>query len=291
VTDAIDRPEKESYVLVELRHGTGQASIARYTDLERDFGPFVSTPTMEVEIPDNVGTFQEKEARVVLPLDAFTERLSDGLPHSPTYIRIEQQIRGLTAGEAGTNLVLFRGQVERAFQNHQRRPNRVAIQALAAKSRLDVNLGLQMNHHDEARIFGPMSGLVQATHDQTGQIAVIDGKEITISTPNGSITSPTAPGGTNDRFWERGWLERDGARIGIHIWTIADPTVFVLRERPPADWLLAGAASILFVPGSHGTIEDARDVWDDEEHFLGFGYATPNYNVIIQNPSGGWHAI
>jgi hypothetical protein len=286
VTRAIVRPERESYVLVQFAYGDGAATLASYTDLERDVTPYVSTPLLEVDIPDNVGTFQEKECRIVLPLDAFTDRLSDGLPHSPVYVRVEQQIRGLTAGESGTNLVLFRGRVERTFRNHQRRSNMVAVQALLAKSRLDVHLGLQMNHHDEARIFGPMSGVAQVTHQRTGQIAVIDGKEVTISTPNASITSPTAPGGTNDRFWERGWLEKDGARIGVHIWTIADPTVFVLRERPPGDWLLAGAASILFVPGTHGTIEDARAVWDDEEHFLGYGYASLNYNPIIQNPFG-----
>lgn len=286
MTRAIARPEKESYILVEFLYGLDALTPARYTDLERDFNDFVSTPTLEVEIPDNVGSFQEKECRVTLPLDAFTSRLSDGKPHSPVFLKIEQQIRGLTSGEAGSNLILFRGRVERAFRNHQRRANQVAIQALLSKSRLDVPLGLQMNHHDEARIFGPMSGLVQASHQQTGQIASVNGKEVTISTPRAVITAPTAPGGDNSRFWERGWLEKDGARIGVHIWTIADPTVFVLRESPPADWLLAGATSILFVPGSHGTVEDARAVWDDEEHFLGYGYATPNYNTLISSPGG-----
>lgn len=287
MTDAIDRSEKESYLLVEFFHGEDATVPERYTDLERDFSNYVSTPLLEVEIPDNVGTFQEKEARIVLPLDDFTDRLSDGLPHSPVFVKVQQQIRGLTAGEAGTNLVLFRGRVERTIRNYQRRPNLVAIQALLAKSRLDVSLGLQMNHHDEARLFGPMSGLVQADHQQTGQIAAIDGKEITITTPRTGITNPTAPGGTNDRFWERGWIEKDGARIDIHIWSIADPAVFVLRERPPADWLLAGATSILFVPGTHGTVEDARDVWDDEDNFNGWGYATPDYNTILENPAGG----
>lgn len=282
MTRAVDRPEKETYTLAEFRHGTNAATIERYTDLERDFGPFLSTPTMQVELPDNTGAFQEREARVVLPLDAFTDRLSDGKPHSPIYLRIEQQLRGLTAGEAGTNLVHHRGRVERVIRNHQRRPGQVAIQSLLSKSRLDVPLGLQMNHHDEARLFGPMSGVVQASHQQTGQIATILGKVVTITTPRAQITAPTAPGGDNSRFWERGWLERDGARIGIHIWTIADPTTFVLRETPPSDWLLAGATSILFVPGTHGTIEDARAVWDDEEHFLGFGYSTPNYNTILR---------
>ena len=287
MTDAITRPEKESYLLVTFFHGEDAAEQEFYTDLERDFSNFVSTPLMDVEIPDNTGTFSDQRTRIVLPLDDFTDRLSDGLPHSPVFVRVEQQIRGLTAGEAGTNLILCRGQVEETVRNYQRRPNMVAIEVLLAKSRLDVAMGLQMNHHDEARLFGPMSGVVQATHEQTGQIAAIDGKEITITTPRVNITNPTAPGGTNDRFWERGWLEKDGARIGIHIWSIADPAVFVLRERPPNDWLLAGTSSILFVPGTHGTVEDARDVWDDEEHFNGWGYATPDYNVILENNQGG----
>lgn len=281
---ALTRPEKESWILVDFYYGSAAGSRASYTDLERDVDFHVSTPLLAVDLPDNTGTFQEQECKVVLPLDAFTDRLTDGLPHSPVFIRVEEQTRGLSAGEAGTNLVLFRGRVERVIRNYQGNKDMVSVQALLAKSRLDIPLGMQGNHHDECRIFGPMSGLVQATHDETGQIASLDGKEVTISTPRTVITAPTAPGGDNTRFWERGWLEKDGLRIGIHIWTIATPAVFVLRERPPADWVLAGTTSILFVPGAHGTIEDARDVWDDEEHFLGFGYACPSYNPIIENP-------
>lgn len=281
---AIARPEKESYLLVEFRYGDGAASFARYTDWAQLTNGHTSVPTMEVDLPPNTGTFQEKEARVVLPLDAFTDRISDGLPHSPIFVRIEEYTLGLASGDEGSLLTHFRGRVERTIRNYQGRSNMVGVLALPAKSRLDVPLGFQCNHHDEARIFGPMSGLTQAAHEKNGQIAAIDGKEVTISTPASLITNPTAPGGNNTRFWERGWLEKDGLRIGIHIWTIADPTVFVLRKRPPSDWLLAGANSILFVPGSHGTIEDARDVWDDEENFLGLGYAMQSYNPIIENP-------
>jgi len=283
---ALAQPEKESYLLVEFRHGAGATTVERYTDWGQAILGHASTPLMEVELPDNGGDLGEREARITLPLDAFTDRLSDGLPHSPIFVRVEEQVRGLVAGSAGSNLVLFRGRVERAVRNYQGRPSMVSVTALPAKSRLDVPLGLQMNHHDEARLFGPMSGLTQSAHDLTGQIASVSGKEVTISA-NASIESPTAPGGTNDRFWERGWLEKDGLRIGVHVWNKnADPKVFVLRARPPADWVLAGSNSILFVPGSHGTIEDARDVWDDEEHFLGLGYAAPDYNPIIENPLG-----
>jgi hypothetical protein len=284
---ALSRPEKESYLLVEFRHGEDRAEIERYTDFQRDTLGFTSTPLMEVDLPPAGGEFGERETRIVLPLDAFTDRLSDGLPHSPTFVKIEERTHGLIAGDEASVLVLFRGQIERAVRNYQGRTNMVAVKALPLKSRLDVRVGLQCNHYDEVRIFGPMSGLTQSAHDQTGQIASLDGKEVTITTPNPAITAPTAPGGNNDRFWERGYLEKDGLRIAIHIWNrLDDPTVFVLRQRPPPDWVLAGAASILFIPGTHCTLEDSRDVWDDEEHFLGLGYAMLNYNPIFENPQG-----
>jgi hypothetical protein len=271
---------------VEFKYGADRASVARYTDWQQDILQFASTPLMEVDLPPNGGEFGEREARIVLPLDAFTDPLSDGLPHSPTFVKIEEQTHGLEAGDEATVLTLFRGQVERGIRNYQGRTSLVALKALPLKSRLDVKIGLQCNHYDEARLFGPMSGLVQSSFDQTGQIASINGKEVTIS-PNASIENPTAPGGTNDRFWERGWLEKDGLRISVHIWNkLDDPKVFALRQRPPANWVLAGATSILFIPGTHATIEDARDVWDDEEHFLGLAYAMLNYNPIFENPEG-----
>ena len=287
MTRAIARPSKESYLFVEFHYGEDLATLVRYTDEGRDSIGFTSTPLMKVSLPPNGGEFGEREARIELPLDAFTDRISDGLPHSPTFVKIEERTRGLIAGDEATVLVLFRGQVERTIRNYHGRANMVAIQALSAKSRLDVPMGLQCNIYDEVRLFGPMSGLVQNDHDQTGEIASLDGKEVTISTPNGNVTSPTTPGGNNDRFWERGWMEKDGLRIGIHIWDrVANPAVFVLRQRPPADWVLAGANSILFVPGTHCTIEDSRDVWDDEEHFLGLAYAALTYNPLFENPLG-----
>jgi len=285
MTRALAKPEKESYLLVEFRHGENSATSERYTDFQQDTVGFTSTPLMEVELPDNTGTFDESETKIVLPIDAFTDRLSDGLPHSPTYVKIEERTQGFVSGDEASVLILFRGQVKRVVRNYQGRTNMVAIFAVPAKSRLNVPLGLQCNHHCERRLFSPGCTLLQSSFDQPGQIASIDGKEVTI-VASAAIENPTAPGGTNDRFWERGYLEKDGLRIGIHVWTISDPKVFVLRKRPPSDWILAGAGSILFVPGCHGTIEDCRVVWDNEDHFLGLGYAMPDYSPNIENPTG-----
>lgn len=282
---SLSRPEKESYLLVEFRFGDPAVPIfQRYTDWGQSVTNYPSEPTMEVSLSANTATFDQQESRIILPLDSFTDRISDGLPHSPTFVRVDEVTLGLTAGDQGSFRTLLRGRVVRFVRDFQGRNDSVALFVLSAKARLDVPLGLQCNHHDEFRLFGPGSGLSQATFQRTGQIAAIDGKEVTISTPNLLITAPTSPGGNVDRYWERGFLEKDGLKIGVHIWKLTDPTKFVLRRRPPSDWLLAGAASILFVPGSHKTIEDARAVWANEANFGGFGYAMPAYHPIFESP-------
>src|SRR5688572_2489670 len=284
---ASGRPEKESYLLVTFRHGDPDV-FERYTDWTQENLGHVSTPSMEVEIPENTGTFDERECRILLPLDDFTSVASSGRPHSPIYVTVEETTAGLFAGDAGSTRTLFIGRVVRASKNWQGRADTAAFFALPAKSRLKRSMGLQCNHHCIWQLFGPgcRGGTFQASaFRRPGQIASVDGQEITIM-PDASIENPATPGGgSNDRFWERGYLERDGLRIDVARWVRSDdPKVFVLRNRPPDSWILAGAGSVIFYPGCHKTIEDCRDTWDREERFQGLGYAMLPYNPNIESP-------
>ncbi len=288
---AAGSPEKQSYILVTFRHGSQASPVyERYASWNRDTDGFTATPEMDVEIPDNTGTFDRKEARILLGIDDFTGVVASGLPHSPMFIQIEELTQGLFPGDAGTRKILFKGRTTRTVKNFQGRNDTVAFFALPIKSRLDVPMGLSCNHHCIWRLFGRGCSLIQVNFQEQGQIAVMDGKEITISTPNAVITAPTSPGGNVDRFWERGFLEKDGLTIGIHIWELTNPTVFILRRRPPDSWLLAGGNSITFVPGCHKTVEDCENVWDNVEGqggeggFGGFGYAMLPYNPQYENP-------
>lgn len=290
MTTAAGSPEKQGYIFVTFRHGSpASPTYERYARTNIDTDGFAAKPNMGVDIPDNTGTFDNKEARILLDIDDFTSPLSSGLPHSPIFVQIEEVTQGLFTGDAGTRKTLFKGRVTRTIRNYQGRNDTVAFFALPIKARLDVPMGLQANHHCGWRLFSMGCGRLQALHQVFGQIAAIDGKEITISA-NPAITSPSSPGGNVDRFWERGFLLRDGLTIGVHLWVLTTPTVFVLRRRPPDSWLLAGPTSITFVPGCHKTIEDCRDVWDNEEGYLGqggfggFGYAMPPYNPLFENP-------
>lgn len=287
MTSSLDRSEKESYLLVEFRYGDSfSPQYARYTDWGQDTAGYTSTEGLEVETPENVGTFSEKEARVVLPMDAFTTRASDGLPHSPIFLRITEITAGLFPGDASHQLVLFNGRVERSVRNFEGANNSVAFFALPIKSKLDVPLGLQCLHTCIWSLFRNAcgNGRAEASHRIFDQIEAIDGAEITVNALS-ALCSPVSPGGNVDRYWERGYVEKDGLQIGIRIWKLTDPTVFVLRRRPPSDWLMAGVGSIKFVPGCHKTIQDCRDVWDNEENFNGLGYAMLPYNPLFENPS------
>jgi hypothetical protein len=293
MTNANQSPEKVSYLLVVVRHGDPLApTFERYTDFASDVEGHVSTPAMEVQIPDNNGTFDKTELKMMLPLDDFTADASSGLPHSPMFLQVDEVTLPQFIGQSGSRRILYKGRVVRTIRNYQGRGNSVAFFALPAKARLDVPMGMQCNHHCYARLFSPLCGLNISSHQVFGEIAAMDGKEITISA-NASITAPTSPGGNVDRFWERGYLEKDGLQIGVHIWVLTDPTVFVLRRRPPNSWLLAGPTSIKFVPGCHKTIQDCRDVWDNEEGqgptigggFAGYGYAMLPYNPLFENPA------
>lgn len=287
---AAGSPEKESYLLVAFKHGDPfSPTYERYTDWNRDVAGHASTPSMGVEITDNSSGFDSKETRILMPVNAFTSAVASGLPHSPIFLQISEITAGLFPGDAGSNKVLFKGRVTRSIKNFQGRNDTVALFALPIKSRLDVPMGIQCNHHCSWRLFSRGCGLTESSFSKLGQIAVMDGKVITISA-NAAITAPISPGGDVSRYWERGFLEKDGLTIGIHVWEIADPATFVLRRRPPNSWLLAGASSVKFIPGCHKTVEDCRAVWNNEVGqggvggFGGYGYSMLPYNPLYQNP-------
>jgi hypothetical protein len=289
MVQAIDKPEREGYLLVTIRYGDPTfPTFSYYTDWTQDTLGFLSTPSMEVDLKGNVGTFDEREVQIALPKgDAFTTAFSGGLTHSPAFARIEEITAGLAAGDAGERRVVFNGRVVRSIKNFEGRSDTVVLFCQNVKSRLKVPMGLACNHHCDFRVFGPgcnAGGLIASAHEKYSELAAIDGNEVTVDAGASSIVTPTSPGGNVDRYWERGYVEKDGLRIDIHIWSLADPTVFSLRRRPPDSWLLAGSTSIRFVPGCHKTIEDCRAVWDNENQAGHFGYGMLPYNPQFESP-------
>lgn len=293
MTKAADKPEKQSHLQVNFQYGDiNSPDFIGFTDWTVSQGQFMSTPTMKVTLPANSGVLDDAPVQVEIPLeaDAWLEAYTEDVAREFVFVEITEVTRPLEGGPQATTLILFRGLVTDSVRNWQ--GDRIAMfECRSYKQRLDFPIAVAATHQCTWRLFGRGCLLNQTTFQRTGQLATIDGKVVTITTPNAAITSPTSPGGNTDRYWERGFLEKDGLQIPVMKWVKAeDATRFILRDVPPADWLLAGATSIRFVPGCHKTIEDCRDVWDNEQGvsgsvgggFNGIGYAMVPYNPLFE---------
>jgi hypothetical protein len=274
-----DRPEKESYLLVTFYSGEGLANQNKYTNFEQTTEGFPSEPRMEVEMPENTGTFDRHELRIWLPYDTFTNRVGSGVPHSPLFVRIEEVTNGLFPGDQSTRLVLYRGRVMHTQRNFQKRPNTVAFFCLPAKALLDIPLGLPCNHHCVWTLFKGGCGASEARFDLQTEIDSVDGQEVTITD-----TAVTTPGRSDARYWKRGYMEKDGLQIGIREYDgDTDFTKFYMDRRVPTDWI-GGTNDIRIVPGCDKTIENCRSRFNQEETFGGAGYGIPPYQPNIESP-------
>lgn len=273
------RPERESFVLVSFFYGTNLAMQSRYTDLDQPYPGFTSEPRMSLSIPENDGIFSKRQLRVILPLDVFTTRASDGTPHSPIFIIVEEVTQGLFPGDQNTQRVLFRGRVHSATRNYQGKANVAAFLCDTQKVRLDVAMGLPCDHHCAWTLFKGGCGAVEVDFDIITEIDSVDGQEVTITD-----TAVTGPAAGDPRYWKRGYLEKDGLRIGIRDYDgDTDPTKFYVSRRVPTDWI-GGSGDIRAVPGCDKTIETCRARFDEEETFLGLGYSIPPYQPNIESP-------
>lgn len=276
---AYARPEKEGFVLVTFFHGTDLLTREKYTDWDQPFLGAKSEPRMSLAIPENTGTFDKQELRIILPVDPFTSRAGSGVPHSPMYVIVQEITQGLFTGDQSSQKVLYAGRITRTIKNYHGQNNKVGFFALTLKSRLDISMGLPCNHHCSWTLFHAGCQVTEGLFDAMGEIDSSDGTEITVTT-----TDVITPGGTDARYWKRGYLEKDGLRISIRDYNGAVDATKLFTARPvPSDWV-GGTNDIHFVPGCDKTIETCRSRFDAEEFFLGLGYAIPAYQPNFENP-------
>ena len=87
---AYARSEKEGFVVVTFFYGEDLGTQSKYTDWDQEFLGATSEPRMQLSIPENEGTFDKRELRIVLPLDIFVTRATSGVPHSPIFVIVEE---------------------------------------------------------------------------------------------------------------------------------------------------------------------------------------------------------
>ena len=286
MTAPLEGSEKRGCVLVECQHGDPDApSYARYTDWSQDVsgpGPrdpdtgspsvvvYTSTPALEVRPIRRTGTFDEPPVQIYLPLDTWSDRLSAGEPHSPVYVRV-LEAHETADGRLQDVLVLHAGRLARTVRNPGGRTSTVLLESTSMKAELSLPLGLPANHLCVWTLGGRGCRIDLEPQTQPGVLASITG-----SGKDAAITGlPLRTG----RFWQRGYLEHEGLRIGIQDWIDTSPTRFILRDQPPADWI---GDVVSVIPGCDKSIETCRSRWANEARFGGFGYAMPPYDPTYE---------
>ncbi len=162
----------------------------------------------------------------------------------------------------------LRGTVVRAIRNPEGKSKMVRLECLPSKGLLSTAMGIVVQNQCPW-IFGQRGcGIDTGPLKESGTIDSIDGKKVTVS---GLTTT------TTDRYWHRGFVERDGLKIGIREYTTGNE--FELIREPPSDW---EAQVGIFTPGCDKYIETCRARWDNESNFGGSGYAIPNVHPIIE---------
>lgn len=264
---SLDQSAKVAWSLVEFRYGApGAPTYLRVTDLDDDVdcyvGLFTSLPSMEVALPQVTGVLDDKPLTISVDRAAATlfQDLTSGQPHSPVFVTVYEYVLGGSVNQ-GSIYKVFSGRLARALRNADQHTNFVKLEAVTQKGRLKIAQGIVANHQCPWSFGGEGCGVAVTTG--VGVCAAL----------NGSVATITGLGAQPDRFWHRGFVERDGLRIMIREWVSG--TAFALTRRPPASWV---GQNVTVSAGCDKTIETCRNRWNNEANFGGAGYAMPDHN-------------
>ncbi len=272
----IDQPQHSARWLVEFTWN--QTNTLKVTDWQTqvthvDLGTFSPLPDMEIRVPTNTGEINEQplEIRVIRDGDALFQDLTTGEPHAPVTVEVYEEMWDDTTANTPITMKHFSGRIVRAYRNFQGRSQLVKLEAVSIKSRLDVPMGLPCNPQ-----------CVWALFDNNCQVPSIFYLGTLAAVGSGNTATVTGLAAQTGRYFERGYLERNGLRIGIREWQDTAATTFYLRQRVPADWV---GQTVNVFPGCDKTIETCRSRWSNEQRFGGFGYAIPDYQPNYEAPA------
>lgn len=273
-----DQPAHNAYWLVEFTWGA--SNVLRVTDWEDDvvepnLGTFEALPTLEVRLPTKTGALDEQPLELVVLRSTKTlfEDLTKGEPFATVTVKVYESAFTPGGTTPATVVYHYEGRISQVVRNFQNRAEQVKIEALSVKSELDVPLGLPATPQCPWTL-GDGVNCLAALPNTNGTVNQAYTQKII------EITGLSPPGG-DVRYYERGYLELDGLRIGIRRWVSTDPTTFHLRQKLPAAWI---GLSVRVVPGCDKTIETCRARWGQEERFAGFGYSIPDYQPNYETP-------
>ncbi len=265
---------KETVTLVEFRYGDVSLNVIRFTDDSVNqsapigitpAGLFYSQPTMEVILAPRTGVLEEEptKLRFIKPVSGFLDKITNGEPFAPVLVTIWEFTKD---ADLNTDLtIMFKGRLGKATRNKDGVDGQVEIEVKSSKEGWEnFPLGIEATHQCAWRFGGPGCGAVVGFDDYT--VTLIAGTQVTIN------SVPIR----RDRYYNKGFFQRDGLRIKIRDWR--NGATFEMVRQPPADWL---NKPVRVFQGCDQLIETCKLI-GNEQKFAGFGYAMLSYNPLFE---------
>lgn len=274
-------PFKQTYHAIEFRYGdvtdpnaTEYYNITNWTSNIAQLGAeYISFPTLDISLPEATMSLNEQPLSIRIPIgesDEFADRISNGEPHEPIFVSCAE----INVGDTNQFQVerLFVGQVATVTRNPSGDEDVIEIECEGVKQQLqDSTLNILATAYCPWTFGGRGCFFNVEGAIDPGTLTVIDGASVTIT----GVASPS------DYYWHRGYIRRNGLRIGIRDWRSSAPTIFHLNAQPPARWI---GQTVTAVPGCDKTITTCRNRWNREEFFGGIGIALVPYNPNLEQP-------
>lgn len=276
MAEALDLSAKQEYLLVALTWDGGSRYYTDWTsDVPFEGNTYVSTPDMEVKLPINDGLFAAQDCRIAVPMvdtvTDFTQRVTSGLPFPRVTATVAEILRTVDGGPQTNVNRLFVGELVVGRRNYNRNRKKIVLQFLPIKAQLEtIALGLPCTHQCIHYLGSPGCGIDMTLSPRkvTVTITAIDGKEVTIA------SHPTVEAQA-DYFYHRGFLQKNSLNISIREWRSHTPLKFYTVRQAPDFWV---GQTLTLLSGCDGSKKTCINRYNNEEHFLGLGYAMPAYH-------------
>lgn len=232
---------------------------------------FEATPLLNITAQANSGTFEQKAWTFDVPYTAahstFLDPITSGRAKPQVLITAWEYF---IEGSEVQILTHLSGKISKVTKNPGGRQELVRFEALTVKNDIKRAMGLAALPSCQWE-FGDLKtcGLALDSLKEGGSLDAIDGLVATI----------TGLSPQRDKYWHRGYIEKDGIRILIKEWIQGD--TFILGKFIPFSWEEVLPVNVICTPGCDKLLTTC-DLWGRlTDSFSGFGRAIPAYNPTL----------
>lgn len=278
-TNLETQPSNQLAVLLTLTYGdSGSPHVKRYTHWDEALSvlgnTFESVPSLSVDLGEQTSTLEDRNTTIDISkkFEPFAT-LASGAKHARVKVLV-QQINPL---DPTTLRDLFFGFIGKVTKNPGGRAGLVRATCTGVKSQLQqIRMGIPATTECQWQFAGHGCEVDRSAHTYVGTVSAIGDpshNSVTLTLPG--VTTPATE--LANAFFRRGQVVVDGLPIPIR--ASREDGRFDLFQIPPASWL--GKACTL-LPGCDKRLLTCRNVWLNEERFLGLGIAIPPKNPLFE---------